>query len=169
MVLLYVRDTSASAVLNTRLSADPTTKNALRKRTANWKYLTTYPQMANFLSEKYRTVKIIAETESVIIPFAQPAGMVQPQYADELAVLTFRLRRCVKVIRFQEDLYRRTRLVRTMNGARFLGCYERDDIMSPPIPRGFTDDSARETHVVQKDTISVSGADCDNALGPHGK
>lgn len=61
---------SASAILYARRSADSSNGKSSRKTTVKSMYLTTCPQVVNFLIEKYTIDEIIAKTVSAITKFA---------------------------------------------------------------------------------------------------
>lgn len=76
---------TAAAVLNALLSVGRTDKKHSRKAGVKTKHSIAYPQVVNFLSKIYATDEINAETESVIIRFAQGSGMMPSQFAKEMS------------------------------------------------------------------------------------
>lgn len=86
----FFMSTFASALLNARLHADCSNRKSFRKTSVTSRYLRTYPQIVNFLLEKYGMDEIIAETVSAITRFAQPAGLKPLKYSEKLVAKTLR-------------------------------------------------------------------------------
>lgn len=84
----FLINNSASAVLNAYLSANFSNRKSSRKTTVKWRYLTTYLQKVNVLLQAIATYEIIAETESAITTFAQPAATNSLKYAKKLVAKT---------------------------------------------------------------------------------
>lgn len=79
---------NASAGLNARLNADGTGKKNSRSTSDKTIYLTSYPQVVNFLPKTYAADKVIAETEPDIKGFLQPSNITPSQYVKELMTET---------------------------------------------------------------------------------
>lgn len=62
----FFSNKSRSAVINARLSEDPTNGKSSGKTTIKSRYLATYPQIVNILLGKYAIDEIIADEESAI-------------------------------------------------------------------------------------------------------
>lgn len=88
MVVLFLFEKFASAVLKALLSVDHITRKSSRKTNVKLRYLTSYPQVVNVLLEKHAPNETIAKTESVIIRLVQPARVIPLQYAEELFPMT---------------------------------------------------------------------------------
>lgn len=84
----FCMNKSASAVLNTRLSADGRIKKLSPESSGKKRYFTTSPQAVNFLLKKYGTGEVIAETQFHITGLTNPSNMTPFQFAEELVKIT---------------------------------------------------------------------------------
>lgn len=88
----FFKNETASAALNAQPSAEHTDKKHRLSRSGETRSFIVYPQVASFSLKKYTIDEAIAEIESKLARFSQPAIMTPSQYGKHLVTKTLHCR-----------------------------------------------------------------------------